>query len=327
MQETAKERLERIASGFQPARILLSAVELDLFTALGSERLTAAEIAKRTKTKPEPVGRILNALVGLEILAKSNGRFRNTPASRKHLTADAAKPLLHIMLHRVNMWETWGRLTEVARTGKAPPRKRTREKEDSFIRGMANIAATSAIATVKALKKELKSAKRLLDVGGGPAVYACEFARHTPGLTATVFDLPGPLEIAKETIRKRKLAKRVKTRPKDVLDDASFGRGYDVVFLSNLIHSFKRPDAAKVVKKSAGALKPGGRLVIKEFYIEKDGTQPPWASQFSINMLVADAGDCFSRKEVEEWMGSAGVKPSAFYEVAMFSGLLVGTKG
>ncbi|MBU0755238.1 MAG: methyltransferase domain-containing protein, partial [Planctomycetes bacterium] len=277
-------------------------------------------------TKQEPMERLLNALVGLGLLTKSKGEFHNTSSTLTHLVDGAPEPLQHIMQHRSNLWESWSGLTEVVRTGKAVKRKHTKKKEESFIRGMADVGMVAATATARVLKHELRSAKTLLDVGGGPAVYACGFADCAPGLKVTVFDLKGPLEIAKETVAKRGMKHRVALEAGDVLKAKSYGKDFDIVFMSNMIHAFKRPDAAKIIKKAADALKHSGHLIIKDFFIQRQGTAPTWAAIFSINMLVADAGDCFSRAEVESWMTDAGVKPAGFTTVAQESALLMGVK-
>lgn len=326
MSDNTRDRLETLASGFMDARILLTGVELDVFTVLGEKARRAKDVARRTKTGPESMERLLNALVGLKVLTKRKGYYRNTKAARKHLCADSPEPLQHIMLHRVNLWDRWSRLTRVVRTGEVSPITRTRKQQNAFIRGMSNIAVRSAAEAADVLKPELRSTRRLLDVGGGPGVYACEFAKRIPGLRATVLDLPGPLEIARETIESYGLKNWVDVKAADVLKSSSFGRDYDMVLLSNLIHSFQRPVVEKVMTKAAKALVRGGYLVVKEFFIEREATWPPFCALFSINMLVADGGDCFSRAEVEAWMDAAGVEPVRYIPVAKASGLLVGMK-
>jgi 2-polyprenyl-3-methyl-5-hydroxy-6-metoxy-1,4-benzoquinol methylase len=318
--------LEELASGFMQARILLTAVELDVFLVLGEQELCVRELARRTRTEPAFLARLLNALVALKLLAKRQGHFRATAAARRHLGPKAKEYLGDMMLHRSSLWETWSKLTQVVRTGKASPRRKSRERERRFIKGMANIGAFSAQETAKALQRELRSASKLLDLGGGPATYACAFARSRPKLRATVLDLPGPLVHAEETISAEGLGERVSTRPGDALTLRSYGRSYDVVFMSNFLHCFKRPQAASIVRKAAGALKKGGHLAVKDFYIDDDGTSPPFTALFSINMMVADAGDSYSRQEVAAWMQAAGIRPQRFVEIAHSSGILVGKK-
>ncbi|MFH2000163.1 MAG: methyltransferase [Planctomycetota bacterium] len=326
MSMASRERIEKLSSGFMPARVLLTGVELKVFDAIGKKSLSAAEVAKLTRTHAESMERLLNALVGLGVLNKKGDEFQNTPSSLTHLIEEAPEPLLHIMQHRGNMWQTWSHLDEIVKTGHVPERRRTKKTQESFIKGMADVGILSAAATARLLKHELTSAGRLLDVGGGPAVYACEFARHAPNLKVTVFDLPGPLAIARETIRCAGLQSRVKVKEGDVLKSPSLGAGYDLVFMSNLIHSFKRPVAADLIRKAAKAMKKSGHMIIKDFYIKRQGTAPVFSALFSINMLVADAGDCFTRTEVEQWMTDAGIKPAGFVPVAKASALLLGVK-
>jgi ubiquinone/menaquinone biosynthesis C-methylase UbiE len=217
-------------------------------------------------------------------------------------------------------------LTTVVRRGVVPPRSHTREREKRFIKGMANIGSYSARETARALAPELASARRLLDIGGGPAVYACTFARSNPALRVTVLDLPGPLTYARETIAREGMRQRVTVRAADAAEAASYGRGYDIVFMSNFLHSFKRPAAQAVVEKAARALAPGGVLAVKDFYVHENRTAPAFAAIFSLNMLVADAGDCYSRNEISAWMHQSGIRPRRFTEVAENSGILIGTK-
>ena len=146
----SRERLDAISSGFMEARILITAAELDLFTAVGAGARTAAEIAQATGTRPGPLERILNALVAMGILTKKGGRFRNTRAALRHLTQDAPEPLRDIIRHRGGMWERWSALTRIARTGRVPPLRRTRERTRRFIRGMADVAVLSAEETAAA---------------------------------------------------------------------------------------------------------------------------------------------------------------------------------
>jgi len=327
MSLTSRDKLEQIASGFTQARILLTAVELDIFSYIGNESLDTHEIAELIGAPPGSIDRLLNALAGLKILTKKDGIFKNSKAALLHLTKDGPEPLMDMMLHRNRMWKSWSDLTKVVKSGKAKRKKMSKKDEKNFIRGMANISATSAPQTAKLLSKHLKKAKRLLDVGGGPGVYSCEFAKLCNGLNVTVMDLAGPLMIAKETIKEYRLKGRVKVKACDAIEARSYGKGYDIVFSSNFIHCFKHREAAEIIMKSAKALKKGGLLIIKDFYTEKEKTAPPFAATFSINMLVADAGDLYSYDEIDRWFKDSGIKTVSSAPVASNSQVIVGRKG
>jgi len=322
----SRERLEKLSSGFMEARILITAAELDLFTAIGGEEKNVSEIAPSLGLHKSSLERLLNALTAMKILSKRRGRFRNTQAALRHLTADAPEPLRDIMRHRGGMWERWGRLTSIVRTGRVPVRKRTAERTEHFIKGMSNVAALSAVEAAGVLARELRKAKRFLDVAGGPGSYACVFAEKYPALRVTLADLPDVLEIAKETVAAAGLKKRVRLLPCDLLAATSLGRGFDLALLSNVVHSFKPSDAAGVIAKTAAAVRRGGHVVVKEFCLEKDGTAPYFAALFSINMLAAEAGDSYPSEQLVEWMSAAGLGRFRQVPLAKASTLIIGEK-
>jgi len=322
----SRERLESIGQGFMESRILITAVELDLFSAMGTKSHSAAAIAERTGTKPAPLERLLNALVSMKVLLKNRGRFRNTAASLRHLMTDSPEPLLNIMRHRGGMWKSWSRLTDIVRTGRVPRRKRTEQDTKNFILGMADVARVSAEEAGNLLFWELSKAKRLLDLGGGPAFYACHFARHHPDLKVTVFDLPDVVGLARGVLKEQEMTGRVRLKPGDVLGPDPVGRGFDIAFLSNFVHCFKPDEARLIIEKAARAVRTGGKVIIKEFCLEKDGTAPLFTTLFSINMLAADAGDSYPVDLLKEWMADAGVRFIRHASLATASNVIVGEK-
>ena len=255
--QTTRDRLEIMASGFQEARVLITACELDIFSAIARDSVSAAVIARKAGLSVRPLERLLNALVAMKILVKRKGVFGNSAASLRHLTADAPEPLGDIMRHRGRMWKSWSRLTTVVRTGRAQRRAQSPAETKNFIKGMSNVAALSATEAAGILAPELRSAQRVIDVGGGPGTYGCTFATLYPRLRVTVTDLPEPLEIARETVAAMELERRVKLVPGDIFELESLGRGYDMAFLSNFVHCFKPDAAAEVIAKSCRAVRRG----------------------------------------------------------------------
>lgn len=70
--------------GFQGSRVLRTAVELDIFTAVGSGA-TAEQVSKKLGTKSCATATLMNALVALGALTKKEGTFHNTPDTARHL--------------------------------------------------------------------------------------------------------------------------------------------------------------------------------------------------------------------------------------------------
>ena len=60
----------QIGLGFWPSKVLLSAVELGLFTTLGSTAMTGQEIAERHSLRSRAVYDFLDGLVALRLLER-----------------------------------------------------------------------------------------------------------------------------------------------------------------------------------------------------------------------------------------------------------------
>ena len=77
--DSLEDLIARIRA-FQESRALLTAVELDLFSAVG-RGATAAEAASRLETDGRGTEMLMNALVALGMLQKKDGVFRKTRVS------------------------------------------------------------------------------------------------------------------------------------------------------------------------------------------------------------------------------------------------------
>ena len=108
----------RIASAFRQSKILLTSIELGIFSLLGSRELTAKDVSFELQTDEDTTERLLNSLTALGFTTKYRNHFKNTTDSIRYLdksSPDYIGSLLHMNLN----WESWGKLTEVVRTGKS----------------------------------------------------------------------------------------------------------------------------------------------------------------------------------------------------------------
>jgi cyclopropane fatty-acyl-phospholipid synthase-like methyltransferase len=171
-------------------------------------------------------------------------------------------------------------------------------------------------------KIDLSGARRLLDLGGGPGTAALVFAQRWPGLACVVFDLPGPAAIAAEQIAAAGLGDRVTVRAGDFHTDDP-GADYDVVYVSNIIHQMDAPATRELFRTCARALVPGGRILVKDFFLEDDRVNPPSAAVFSVNMLAGtERGKSYTRSETIALLAEAGFGPPNVIDVARHSQVL-----
>jgi predicted O-methyltransferase YrrM len=194
-----------------------------------------------------------------------------------------------------------------------------------FAQAMADVGRQSAQTTAEAL--DLSGARRLLDLGGGPGIYALEFARRYPALQATVFDLEDTVRVARENIRRAGLQDRVSVVAGDAFAD-DLGGPYDLIFVSNLVHIYSAQENLRLVGRCAAALAPGGRLCIKDFILDADGTSPPGGALFAVNMLVStEGGDCYPLDQVKGWLEAAGLVFESITDLTPQSRLIRARRG
>ncbi len=293
--------------GFQESRVLLTAIELDLFTAVG-QGADAPAVARSLGTDPRATEALLNALAAMEVLEKRDGRFTNAPLAARFLVSGARDDSRSALLHTAHLWARWSTLTECVRRGTPvmyePMEERGEDWTEAFIAAMHKNAAFRAPVVAKAVG--LEGVRRILDVGGGSGAYAIAFAQAAPALAAEVFDLPAVVPLAQKYIERAGLSDRVRTRVGDLHSDG-FGNGYDLLLLSAICHMNSPAENLALLGKAHASLAPGGRLVIHDFILTADKTGPRTGALFALNMLVGTrAGSSYSGVEYAGWLREAG---------------------
>jgi predicted O-methyltransferase YrrM len=311
---------------FQESRILLTAVELDLFSAVG-QGATAAEAASRLQTDERATEMLMNALVALQMLQKEKDVFSNTQLAAQYLTESSPENVRLAMLHTVYLWDRWSKLTESVRTGgkqQTSVEGRDQRWTEAFIAAMDRNVKERAPIVVQAV--DTRNVRRMLDVGGGSGGYSIAFAKASPELHADVLDLPAVLPLTNEYIEKSGLSRRVKTRAGDLLRD-DFGRDYDLVLASAICHMLSPAENQDLFRRCFAALASGGRIVIQDFILEPDKTTPRHAALFALNMLVVtQKGANYSEDEYSTWLAKAGFQDTRRVVLPGWTGLMVGLK-
>lgn len=292
---------------FQESRIILTAYELDLFSVLKPKGSSAAEVSESIHCNTLATGRLLNALCAIGLLKKQKKNYFNTQFSAKYL--DKGSPeYLKGFGHTINMWHTWSDLTQIVKTGKimkTPVAKNlSAVKAEAFIEAMHERAKISAAELIMNIGLEEKT--HMLDIGGGSGVYAFEFVKGKTARKAVIFDLPHIIPITGRYVKSEKLTKQISLVAGNYLTD-DFGKGFDFILLSAIIHINSAEENQQLIKKCFRAMKSSGIIAIQDHIMEEDRTKPYAGALFSINMLVAtENGDTYTENEIKTWLTSAG---------------------
>ncbi|GAB4251814.1 MAG: methyltransferase [Acidobacteriota bacterium] len=311
--QSVDEWLDQLAHGFRTSQVLFAACRLAVFDALEGPA-TVGELAARLGASRRGLRILLDALVGLGLLDRCEDRYGNTPLAERFLTKRSADSRVHRMLHGARLYERWAGLAEAVRTGRPVPEERIPPElagdRRAFARAMADSARSIARQTAAAL--DLRGVRRLLDVGGGPGVYAVAFAERESNLEVTILDDAETLEVAAQTVRGAGLDGRIHLLPGNALE-MDFDGTFDLVFVSNVLHIYSAERNRELVRRAAAALSPGGRLVLKDFFLDEGSDAgkrgPTWNLLFAVNMLVStEGGDCYTESEVLGWCRDVGLE-------------------
>jgi len=209
------------------------------------------------------------------------------------------------LLH--HQWENWAGLTNAVRTGKPIENDGPDDPEyrRSFTWAMhqRSLQAAKQVAT----QLNLRGAKFLLDVGGGPGTYALEFLKRNPKLRAGVWDREPALEVAKTIAMPLRHGKRLSYYPGDLFKSMVPGK-FDVMWFSNVLHIFSPNENKTIFRKLNRALNHGGRILIQDtFLMDKPGFDAAETNLFAVTMLLyTSTGNTYRAKEVQQWLKSCG---------------------
>jgi 2-polyprenyl-3-methyl-5-hydroxy-6-metoxy-1,4-benzoquinol methylase len=312
--DQAKE-FARLWGGFQASRVVLTANNLRVFENIGRGR-SAADMATVLKTDPRATAILLDAVTALGLLRKERSIYRCSLLARRFLLPDSPQYQGDMLRHADTLWRNWSGLDDVVRTGR--PNRSGSRRHDIFIRAMHNNAVLRAGEVIGAL--DLHRVGKALDLGGGPGTYSIELARR--GVAVTLFDLPNTVDVAQAMIRQAG-TKNITIRGGDFhIDD--LGRDYDLVLISQVLHSHGPGENIALLRKAFAALAARGTIAVHEFTLNENRASPVPGALFSVNMLVNTAeGRSFTRREMQEWLkktGCTGITATSFGDTVLITG-------
>ncbi len=289
-------------------KILLTAVKLDIFSVLDGKPKTVQEIACRIGAHEPTLTLLLNALVPLRLLRKDGELYENSSVAEKYLVRHSTQYVGHLLLLHDAEWNNWGKLEDTVRTGRRSVDRHVFDTDPELGRNVLAVLHRIGQQSGPDLAKrlQLRGRVRMLDLGGGAGTNAIAFCRVYPELTATVFDLPVTLSMTEKTVKEACLESRIAFLPGDFNRDA-LGGPYDLVLMSDILHYQTSERNEALVGKVLTHLAPGGRLIIKDRFLDDTGTGPAWTTAFAVHVLVnTQEGACYRTDDAVHWMSKAG---------------------
>jgi cyclopropane fatty-acyl-phospholipid synthase-like methyltransferase len=319
--------IREVAMAFQKSRIVLTAYELDIFTYIGETSHNSETISKALGLNKNATERLLNALVAIKLLVKNNNNYSNTKDSLMFLSKSSPAYLAGLM-HTNQLWNTWSNLTYVVKTGNPAHQTEINERGEEWLEAFINAMHDRGKkqAVVEIAKIDLQGVKSILDIGGGSGCYCMAFLNRKPELKTAIFDLPNVIPISKRIIEKEGFSGKIEHHTGDYTTD-DLPKGFDLLFLSSVIHSNSSDTNQELVKKCYNSLNTNGIIVIQDWIMNDAKTEPAQGAIFSVNMLVGvEGGDCYSENEIRTWLKNAGFSEISKVEVESGRGQVTGVK-
>lgn len=303
-----RENILELCSQFMNACVIGAAAELDLFSVVGAGPVSLEELASRLRGDRRGLAILADAVAGLGLLEKTEGRYRVPAELLPLLTEASSESILPMIRHRANMLRAWANLAWTAKAGMPAPRTSSLRgpagDRAAFVAAMHNASAPVADALVAELGPPPFT--HLLDVGGASGTWTLAFLRAVPEARATIFDLPDAIAQARARIELSEMGPRITLAPGDFYVDA-LPSGADYAWVSAIAHQQGREENRRLFQKVFAALVPGGRIGIRDVVMEPSRIAPVDGALFAVNMLVqTETGGTFTLDEFAEDLESAG---------------------
>ncbi len=325
----------QLGMAFWGSKTLLSAVELDVFTALAQQPLDSNTLREKLGLHERSAQDFFDALVALGMLERQDGQYSNTPETDHYL--DKAKPSYiggFLEMANARLYHYWGSLTEGLRTGL--PQNETKEGGDffgtlyrdptklkAFLQSMTGISMGASHAIAE--KFPWKNYQSFIDIGCAQGGLAVQVAQTHSHLTGGGFDLPPVGPIFKEYVQSFNLTHRLRFIPGDFFKEPL--PKTDVVSMGHILHDWNLEEKKQLIAKAYDALPAGGALIIFEALIDDQRRTNAFGLLMSLNMLIELTGGFdYTGADCSGWLKDAGFRETRVEHLIGPDSMVIGIK-
>ncbi len=329
-------RILETGFAFWPAKVLLSAVEMELFTELARHPEPLEALSGRLGLHSRGARDFLDALVALGFVTRGDdGVYANTPETDRFL--DKRKPsyiggILEMANHR--LYPFWGALTTALRTGE--PQNEAKSGEDmfaklyadparlkEFLRAMSGVSRGANLAIARQFPWERY--RSFVDAGTAQGDLAVQISLANPHLRGTGFDLPEVGPIFEDYVAEKGLYDRL-----DFVGGSFFTDPLpktDVVLYGHILHDWNLEEKKQLLQVAWDALPEGGAVVVYESIIDDERRENAFGLMMSLNMLIETSGGFdYSGADCQEWMREAGFRETRVEHLVGPDSMVIGIK-
>ena len=336
MPSLTPDRITKLAFGFMPARVVLSAIDLELFTTLDAAGpLTADELRARLGLHQRSAVDFFDALVAMELLEREGGRYRNGPEASEYLVRDKDGYIgWNLAMASTRLYPHWGKLTESLRTGQ--PQGEAAESDDFFsalyadpVRLKEFLAAMSTFTdrTGGAIAQTFpwSQVKTFVDVGTAEGALPIILCTRHPHLSGLGFDLPAVRPFFDAAVATANLSSRLRFIEGSFFTDEL--PHADVVIMGHVLHDWNLDQKKLLIAKAYRALPANGVFIAYESIIDDERKANISGLLGSLNMLIETPGGFdYAFAEARSWLLDAGFKSAELVPLVGPKSMIVARK-
>ncbi len=303
-----------IAIAYQKTAALIAAVKLDIFTIIGSDTISLANLVLRTGAAERGLRILCDYLTVLGLLKKQDLHYSLTHAAGTLLNESspfamgsivdfvAAPEMIDLLLRDPASYVRNGGSIGLANLSPDHP------VWVRFARAMVPFAAANARRLAAHVAALPKPPYTVLDIAAGHGLYGIEVAKVVPDALITAVDWAPVLTFAKVNAETAGVADRFRILPGNAME-VDWGRDFDLILLSNFLHHFDFDTCATLLRKVRASLAPDGQAFGVEFVPNEDRVSPPIPAMFAFWMLATTpGGDAYTRSELDAMAKHAGFR-------------------
>jgi ubiquinone/menaquinone biosynthesis C-methylase UbiE len=326
---TDPELLHQMAFSFIPSRVLSAGLQLGVFSHIAAGKKTAKEVAAAAQASECGIRMLLDALVAVQLLARNGPGYELAPLASQFLVRESPD-YLGRLFEQEELWQSWGHLTDVIRSGRPLLRVEDQALAEQFFPILVQTLHVLHRDRARRLAGALgvgnhSKGLRVVDVGAGSGIWGIAVAERDAKTRVTAQDFPAMLNVTREYLKRHGVERQFDFLPGD-LKIVDFGHEqYDLALLGNILHSEGEESSRNLLQRLHAALRPGGRVVIIDMLPNDDRTGPPFPIFFALNMLLhTEHGDTYSLAEYTRWLARAGFPRVETIDIGSHSPVVIG---
>lgn len=319
-----------LIQGYGNYWLLNAGLELGIFDSIGVGRKVAAgDLASELGCPVAHLRQLLDGLVAIGVLDQVRELYELNEAAERYLLTDGAASMAALVPVAPGPHANWHTLADTVRNGR--PRTPIDDEPSAFyvplVQGTFTTQRRAAMFTARMLGIARLGPARMIDLGAGGAPWSVSFLEANPALTAVVNDLPGVIGVASEKLAEHGVAERCELRAGDFhripIEDGT----YDLAVLGHVCRTEGAAGAAALIARAYRALRPGGRLVLADYFADNTRKFNPFGVLMGVTMMASTVnGFTFTNEDYVGWLRAAGFRAIRMIEPIGFNHTYVATK-